>query len=399
MKTAQQIVFRRLTSADFFNINKLKGAEARGGGQSYIDFPISSVRLEDWMSFFSGQELIETDSGPLWRFTVNSIGLNKSQEAEIRGRRGTNQKVRDISLRKQKLGTSKSNRLYAWHPEYSGFPVPSDPSVRAGVPNNLVVYLVRTTGGEYWAGFFQTSKPRTGWLVDGRLLQMFTEKNGNINLYPGVAFNENNAGWPFLNGATATPAQVVRVKAGSLPIIPGKLIEPKPSKSKPGAKPVATQIPTVKKPRYKTKSEGQIINELFNDDIADEAVATKKQAIIFVVERNQKIVARLKKLYGSRCQLTGDKYVFKKIDGQLYCEAHHLIALGTGGADSPYNIIIVSPLIHRMLHYADVSPLDLTKIVDNKLPITINGESYTITWHAKHAAVVNAAAKKGSSVG
>ncbi len=74
------------------------------------------------------------------------------------------------------------------------------------------------------------------------------------------------------------------------------------------------------------------------------AIATKKQAIIFIVERNQKIVAKLKKLYGGRCQLTGDKYVFKKTDGELYCEAHDLIALGTGSADSPYNIIVVNPL-------------------------------------------------------
>jgi 5-methylcytosine-specific restriction protein A len=82
MKTANQIVFRRLTSADFFNINKPKGMEARGGGQSYIDFPISSVQLGDWMTFFSGQEMIETDSGPEWRFMVNSLGLpNSSRQA------------------------------------------------------------------------------------------------------------------------------------------------------------------------------------------------------------------------------------------------------------------------------------------------------------------------------
>ena len=78
-----------------------------------------------------------------------------------------------------------------------------------------------------------------------------------------------------------------------------------------------------------------------------------------MLQRNQKIVAALKALYGGRCQLTGDQFVFKKTDGELYCEAHHLLALGSGGADSPYNLVIVSPLIHRMFHYAEVSGLDL----------------------------------------
>ena len=32
-----------------------------------------------------------------------------------------------------------------------------------------------------------------------------------------------------------------------------------------------------------------------------------------------------------------------------------------------------------MLHYADVSEIDLNNIVDNKLKITINGDEYEIT--------------------
>ena len=228
---------------------------------------------------------------------------------------------------------------------------------------------------------------------------MFTKEDGCVDLYPGVALSRHKADWPFLQGGATTPVQGVPTSAGSIPIVPSKPIDTKPSAGSPEAKKISPPSPTVKSPIYKTKSEAEIISELFNDDVADAAIATKKQAIIFIVERNQKIVAKLKKLSGGRCQVTGDKYAFKKTDGELYCEAHHLIALGTGGADSPYNIIIVSPLIHRMLHYADVSGLDLTKIVNNKLPIKINGESFTITWHSSHAAVVNAAAKNGPPAG
>jgi hypothetical protein len=128
MKTAEQIVFRRLTPADFFNINKPRGAEARGGGQSYIDFPTSAVRPANWKSFFSGVKMTTTQSGPLWKFTANSLGLNKSQTAEIGRRRAA----------------------------------PTDPTSRKDIPN-LVVYLIRTTDGEYWAGWFQApSQKPTG---------------------------------------------------------------------------------------------------------------------------------------------------------------------------------------------------------------------------------------------
>ena len=78
-----------------------------------------------------------------------------------------------------------------------------------------------------------------------------------------------------------------------------------------------------------------------------------------------------------------------KRNGELYCESHHLIPLGENGSDLPHNIIIVSPLIHRMLHYAEVSQIDLGLIsVDNTLDIMINDIRYTIRWHPEHADLV-----------
>ena len=83
MKKAAQIVFRRITRAEWYNINKLKGSEARGGGQSYIDFRTSTVRLADWKQLFAGFKMLTTKSGPLWRFKVNNIGVGKPQIARI----------------------------------------------------------------------------------------------------------------------------------------------------------------------------------------------------------------------------------------------------------------------------------------------------------------------------
>ncbi len=264
MKNANQIVFRRLTTADFFNINKPKGMEVRGGGQSYIDFPTTAVKPENWESFFAGIKKLTTQSGPLWKFTVSSIGLNKSQTAEIGQRRPAS-----YNIRAQKLGTKDSSRLYAWHPQYSGFPAPKDPTKRAGIPN-LVIYLIRTTNGDYWAGWFQRAAPKASWATNPSLMEMFTKKNGYINLSPGVAFDENNADWPFLKDVAASPVQDVPVSAGSFPTVPGKPIELKPSGGKAEAKQISPPSPTVKKPLYKAKSEVQLINRLFNDDIADD---------------------------------------------------------------------------------------------------------------------------------
>ena len=119
-----------------------------------------------------------------------------------------------------------------------------------------------------------------------------------------------------------------------------------------------------------------------------------------VRKRNQAAVAKLKKLY-NKCQITDDKYVFETKDSVIanekgkvfYTEAHHLIPLSENGADSPENIIIVSPLVHRMLHHADVSEIDLKKIQHNDngtatLEIHLNGDRYLIEWKRQHAEVV-----------
>ncbi|MGA1984042.1 MAG: HNH endonuclease signature motif containing protein [Acidobacteriaceae bacterium] len=388
MKIAQQIVYRRLTTADFFNIYKLKGAEAHGGGQSYIDFPTSAVKPVHWARFFAGVKETTTHSGPLWKFTVNSLGLTKSQTAEIGQRRPAS-----YNIRAQKLGTAESNRLFAWNPLYTNFPKPKDPSKRTGVPN-LVIYLIRSTAGEYWAGWFQAAKPEADWEVDGRLGKMFTTENGNIELNPGVLFDEKATGWPFRVVGAALPATPMPA-IGKSPPGASKALPLSPT-VKPATKPPSPQNATgnKKKPHYKTRTDAEITAALFQDDFADEVPPTKKQITVEVLQRDQKIVSALKDLYGGLCQLTGDKYVFQKTNGGIYCEAHHLVALGKGGADSPYNLIIVSPLIHRMFHYADVSAIDLAHIVDNKLAITINGEPFIITWHPLHAAMVPPVSQK-----
>ena len=362
MKTAAQIVFRRLTSTDFYNINKARGSEARGGGQTYIDFPISTVSVADWKKFFVGQTARQQKGGLYWLFEIHNLGISEIQRIELGQRR-----PQTFSIRRQTLGRKNSNRVLAWHPTH-GFPTPKSSNDRRGVPN-LVVYLIRSTEGEYWAGWFQGKRPQFDWSVDGRLLKMFDESSGTLYLSPGIAFDQNNSIWPFRLVAAPDTQSAIRV--------PTSEFDPN--------RPTSHSAP---------RTEEEIVHDLLADDITPEATPQQKQILVKVLRRNQKIVAALKALYGGRCQLTGTKLTFKKADGSFYCEAHHLLPLGSGGADSPYNLIVVSPLIHRMFHFAKVSGLELKNIRDNKLEIKINGEPFTILWHPRHAEILKTVAAK-----
>ena len=372
MPTASKIIFRKITGADFFNIYKAPGAEVGGGGQSYIDVDTSGVPVSAWESFFSPvKPELKAQDFPAWDIDVHSIGLGKSQKVTIAQRRETS-----VSIRAQKLGSSRSNRIYAWHPVLAGFPSPTNPPNSSNDPtvapliHGLVVYLIRDTQGVIWAGWFKRSSPVANWFVDKRLLRMFSDGDGIIEIPEGIGFDETDLEWPFGRVAVVTPTESPEKKLSD------------------AAKPVAVGTPV------QALSEEEIANALFNDDQLLDLPAAQKVILQKIRVRNSAAVKLLKELYGGKCQITGDEFIFIKSDGKPYTEAHHLIPLGSGGADSPLNLVIVSALAHKMLHYANVSPIDLNKIKDNKLEILINQKKYTITWHQKHAEMIAKALKK-----
>jgi 5-methylcytosine-specific restriction protein A len=150
-----------------------------------------------------------------------------------------------------------------------------------------------------------------------------------------------------------------------------------------------------KEVKNQVKTEEDVEEDLLNQDTSpklDEPEVKAKpefrKKLLKIRERNKQIVKNLKKLYKGHCQISGDKLTFKKKNGELYSEVHHLISLGENGSDDYANAIVVSPLIHRMLHYATVSNIDLTKIKDHKLKIKINEKDFEITWHPEHTKTV-----------
>ena len=368
LKTVQYVVFRYLTDAEFFHIYKPSGTEVGGGGQSYIDFPIGFVSSDEWQEFFSGVPSKAKKQGPSWTFQINSIGLNAVQELTIFQRR-----AQSFTISSQKITSSQSNRVAAWQPQ-NGFPQPNDPTNRTSCPPKLAIYIIRTDNGEFWAGWFQNSVPCKDEAAKKILKNMLlsSPKQGDAGfITPSSTLYVDESD-------ISTPFYTTTIKAQPVTTPP------------PVTMPVKTKVekPTKAKLQRKTRSEEEITKSLFDEDdsYVSEPEDKLKEVIIKVRTRNAKAVQGLKELYKGRCQITGEQFTFVKKDGTLYCEAHHLIPLGNAGADSPYNIIIVSPLIHKMLHYANVSEIDLTAIsADNKLDITINGEAYTITWHPEHA--------------
>jgi 5-methylcytosine-specific restriction enzyme A len=356
----KQLVFRKLTEADFFHINKPSGVEEHGGGQSYIDFNTSAITIGDWREFFQGINETKGTNGPSWRFTVFSLGAralgiqSPPQEITIAQRRSAS-----VAIRSQKLLSRASERVNAWRPSMTGFPTPANPRVRGHI-YNLHIYIARLQNGQYWAGWFNTSQPEPNWPINNKLNKMFTQDEGHLKFDRDVSFDSTDARWPFrITQTTQTPLE---------PVIN------------------ATPITENEEPEEKT---------FFDEDerLAMNTPPAIKEAVRKVRVRNAKAVRRLKQLYGGVCQISGEKYTFKKSDGSYYSEAHHLVLLGEGGADSVYNIVILSPLLHRMLHYARVEGLNLREIRDNKLNIKINGIDYVIAWHPEHAAIVQANAQ------
>jgi hypothetical protein len=161
---------------------------------------------------------------------------------------------------------------------------------------------------------------------------------------------------------------------------------------------------TLHRPRQSSKSLQPIedvdrVDSNFLEDLESLGSITpeRQERIVSTYKRDARLVSALKDLYGGKCQLSGTQLTFRKKNGVYYSEAHHLNALGSGGSDSPLNLIIVSPLIHRMFHYADVTPMNLASIRNYKLPIRINGDRYTITWHPKHMPFVQELRKSARS--
>lgn len=362
MLTVRYVAYRYLSNAEFFNIYKPSGTEEHGGGQVYTDFPTQSISLASWQRFFRRAPGVvrsrRAEGRPAWTLTLHSIGTTAARAITMYQRR-----PQSVCIASQRITSARENRVDAWRPE-NGFPQPASPTSRHSLPRGLAVFIARTDNGTFWAGWFCGWAPCKDRNSTAQLTGMLsTRAEGSAGLIAlrgdELMLDVNDRRRPFCaRGASSGRGT------------PGKRVRPR------------------KHSKYtrKRRKDKDLIRALFDEDEDYSARAEVVARAQMIRKRNTRAVKNLKELYGSRCQLTGKQFTFKRADGALYSEAHHLIPLGERGADSPYNIIIVSPLIHRMLHYANVSKIDLSRISKkNTLAISINRKRYTISWHPEHA--------------
>ena len=256
MAELKELVFRQITPADFFNINKPPGTEDRGGGQSYIDVPVRNVDLDTWHLFFANVEPTVTKSGPLWTVEINSLGNLGRQEVAIGQRRDAS-----VNIRSQKLLSRSSNRVLAWHPDHGDFPrAPADMSsaedprvieLTAGVR----IFILKTGQGEYWAGWLRTEEIQRLAAVDARFEEMLVEPAGHLSFDPAVELDVTSLTDPFgVQPHAATEAEA------------GVDAEEKPPKKAP----------------YNAKAgrtEEAIAADLFQDDSSSEEVKKTQKVI------------------------------------------------------------------------------------------------------------------------
>jgi 5-methylcytosine-specific restriction endonuclease McrA len=98
------------------------------------------------------------------------------------------------------------------------------------------------------------------------------------------------------------------------------------------------------------------------------------QRVLKTYERPSAITRYVKQTRGSTCQLCGYKG-FKKRNGKLYCEVHHIFHLSKNPPPmclGPEYLVVVCATCHRRMHYADVS--DATR-EEKGWRVSINGEN------------------------
>lgn len=99
-------------------------------------------------------------------------------------------------------------------------------------------------------------------------------------------------------------------------------------------------------------SEAQLRREI--GAFASAEAPKSRTRLVESLERNRKLVEKLKKLYKGKCQYCG--FTFVQTNGRPYCEAAHLrpMARREANIDVKDNLFILCPNHHKMLDYGDL---------------------------------------------
>lgn len=156
--------FKRVTNADFFNIEKTPGTTQGGGGMTYFDIPKTA---RDALFRFLGRDLPPPEGPfpPILLPDVRAIGApDQAAPLSMSKNRDNDPRYR---IENQNRHMPGSQRHPAWAPEL-GFPQATSPVTDAAsaepfLTGGLRILLVRTADGALHAGFVEGVDPPPDW--------------------------------------------------------------------------------------------------------------------------------------------------------------------------------------------------------------------------------------------
>jgi 5-methylcytosine-specific restriction enzyme A len=100
-----------------------------------------------------------------------------------------------------------------------------------------------------------------------------------------------------------------------------------------------------------------------------------KETIVELIQRPSLLSNAIKEKYGYKCMICGYPG-FSKKDGEKYAEVHHMIELNKKAPETlqSWNLLVVCPLCHKKLHYADMK----SEFLDPGWKIVVDGEEHII---------------------
>jgi 5-methylcytosine-specific restriction protein A len=87
-------------------------------------------------------------------------------------------------------------------------------------------------------------------------------------------------------------------------------------------------------------------------------IAEKVRVYSFAFKRNADIVVEALNRSEGHCELCKSAAPFRRSDGSVYLEVHHIVSLADGGADSLMNVAALCPNCHREAHFG----MEISKI-------------------------------------
>jgi 5-methylcytosine-specific restriction protein A len=136
------------------------------------------------------------------------------------------------------------------------------------------------------------------------------------------------------------------------------------------AYPCGTEIIPEEFKEGKTLDYDELIKKL---DLKYRNTPEFQETIVELIQRPSLLSNAIKEKYGYKCMICGYPGFLKK-DGEKYAEVHHMIELNKKAPETlqSWNLLVVCPLCHKKLHYADVT----SEFLDPGWKIVINGEEH-----------------------